>query len=215
MRLMAARTDVRRTSAPSSCAFRHGGTIRCVIEDAGDEDALLREQHGVPSRRDGRCRQSGVLEWRRRGWSSRLVRGLRARTQQPRRVSLGAITAIDQAEFGGAVRVGEHALVLGEQARASSSAGVGASGRSRRPWMICTPGGPPITAISAVGHLTQRSFPMPRIHDDVCAPVRLAHHDAAAGPSPRSMRARVRRRGGSSRAIRGRGRARSRACRRT
>ena len=60
---------------------------------------------------------------------------------------------------------------------------------SRRPWRICTAGGPPITAISARRPRDAEVVAdAARVHDDVRAAVRLAHHDAQARHGRRAVR---------------------------
>ena len=148
-------------------ALRDGERDRRVVEHAGDEDALLREQHGVFGRSPSE-RGVGVLP-------ARLLVALRRqhleRIAQHAAGLSGIDDRVDEAELGGPVRVVERRFVLGDETGLFGHAlALGSSARSRLPLRICTAGGAPITAISAVGHATQRSLPMPRESMTMYAP---------------------------------------------
>ena len=78
---------------------------------------------------------------------------------------------VDDAELGGPIRIVERSFVLGnETCLFGHTLALGESPGAACRRGSATAGGAPITAISAVGHATQRSLPMPRESMTMYAP---------------------------------------------
>ena len=164
-------------------AARDGERDRRVVEHAGDQDALVGEQH-----RARFLRQSGVFEWRRAGWRSRLSPSTSSASTRTRRVSARVDHRVDEAALGRAVRVVERGLVLVDQ---RSSSPRESRDRARSP---CRAGS--ATAAGAAHHRDLGARPRDaevvadaaRVHHDVRAAVRLAQHHAEARHGGRRVR---------------------------
>ncbi len=222
VRLIARPNEVSTTSAPCSCASRAvENAIDASLSTPVTRMRLPCSSIGVP-RRSGSERADSE---RRVGVAPRpaACRAWCASTSSAsastRRVSAGCDHRVDVAALGGDVRVGERAPRTRLRARAARSSAFGLvgdrgqrtsvqdlhrAGRAHHRDLGGRPRHAPVVAevLASPSRCTRRRTP--------CA----ARRRGAARWPPRT-RARARRRGGSCPATRGRGPARSRACRRT